>query len=104
MKMSEYHPAGEDCEFYNLTVGETEVDNANYEVEKTSGGFVITVNSEYLQTLPENTSFCTLPATVCAVSRCRLKSRFQTRYRFRGNKQHIHNRQRYIVSFSENRN
>lgn len=50
-------PAGEDCEFYNLTVGETEVDNANYEVEKTSGGFVITVNSEYLQTLPENTSF-----------------------------------------------
>ena len=45
-------PAGEDCEFYNLTVGETEVDNANYEVEKTSGGFVITVNSEYLQTLP----------------------------------------------------
>lgn len=50
-------PAGEDCEFVNLTAGETEVDNANYEIEKTSGGFVITVNSEYLQTLPENTSF-----------------------------------------------
>ena len=50
-------PAGEDCEFYNLTVGETEVDNANYDIEKTSVGFVITVKSEYLQTLPENTSF-----------------------------------------------
>ena len=50
-------PAGDDCEFYNLTVGETEVDNANYDIEKTSGGFVITVKSEYLQTLPENTSF-----------------------------------------------
>lgn len=50
-------PAGDDCEFYNLTVGETEVDNANYDIEKTSGGFVITVKSEYLQTLPKNTSF-----------------------------------------------
>lgn len=50
-------PAGESSEFVNITVGETEVDNANYEVEKTSGGFVITVDSEYLQTLPENTSF-----------------------------------------------
>lgn len=50
-------PVGESSEFVNLTVGETEVDNANYEVEKTSGGFVITVKSEYLQTLPENTSF-----------------------------------------------
>lgn len=50
-------PASENSEFVNLTVGETEVDNANYEVEKTSDGFVITVDSEYLQTLPENTSF-----------------------------------------------
>lgn len=50
-------PASENSEFVNLTVGETEADNANYEVEKTSGGFVITVDSEYLQTLPENTSF-----------------------------------------------
>lgn len=50
-------PAGEGSEFVNLTVGETEVDNANYAVEKTSDGFVININSEYLQTQPENTAF-----------------------------------------------
>lgn len=98
-------PASENSEFVNLTVGETEVDNANYEVEKTSGGFVITVDSEYLQTLPENTSFfCTLLRQQCVQYQfAGSKTGYKTFYRFRGNKQHINNRQRYIVSFSENR-
>lgn len=50
-------PAGESGEFVNLTAGETEVDKSNYDVEKTSEGFVITVKTEYLQTLPENIEF-----------------------------------------------
>lgn len=50
-------PASENSLFVNLTAGDTEVDNANYDIEKTSDGFVITVKNEYLQTLPENTNF-----------------------------------------------
>lgn len=50
--------ADENSEFVKLTAGETEVDKANYDVKKESGGFLITVKNEFLQTLPENTVFC----------------------------------------------
>lgn len=51
-------PATQDGEFVNLTANETEVEKSNYDVEKTSDGFVITFKEEFLQTLPENTGFC----------------------------------------------
>lgn len=51
-------PASKNGEFVKLTVGETDVDKSNYNVEKTSDGFVIIVKKDFLQTLPENTKFC----------------------------------------------
>ncbi len=50
-------PTSKNSEFVNLTLGETEVENSNYVAEKTSDGFLVTVNKEFLQTLPENTEF-----------------------------------------------
>lgn len=50
-------PATKSGEFVNLTADETEVEKSNYDVEKTSNGFVITVKDEYMQALPENTKF-----------------------------------------------
>lgn len=50
-------PASNSSEFANLVCGETEVEKSNYDVEKTTEGFLITINNEFLQTLPESTKF-----------------------------------------------
>lgn len=51
-------PASENSVFVKLTANKADVEPSNYVVNHSADGFVITVNEEFLQTLPENTTFC----------------------------------------------